>query len=98
MFRDPSQNSCIRVCVVVPCGSEMSYVRLVGKRGPRAYKDETGDRSARLPLIPVTQGEFDAVMAAAKLSKKPYAEWAREILKRAAKRLGVALPTEEIDE
>lgn len=62
--------------------------------GPKAYEDETGDRSVkRLPLIPVTAGEYDAVMEACRLvDAKSYADWARPILMRAAKKAGAKMP------
>jgi len=62
--------------------------------GPKAYEDETGARSVkRLPLIPVTAGEYDAAMEAWRLDEaKSYADWARPILMRAAKKAGAKMP------
>lgn len=70
----------------------MAYTSTVARTGRPAYEDESGRRTQDLPRIKGTPGEVDAFYEAAELDGQSYADWARDLMRKRAKQLGVKLP------
>ena len=73
----------------------MVYADHMARTGRPPFRDETGTRTETMPLMKVTPGEKAAFNeAAGEAGYESYTDWARDVLKKAARGLRVSVPKE----